>query len=430
MSKCKTCGKRAIFGLEKGIGLYCKKCRPDDTYVDVKNKKCEFPGCTTRANYGIDSQRFCVKHKGVNDTDIFHKKCKADNCPTRPSYGKVGGKPEYCFKHKPDNYVDVVSRFCKQPNCLTRPAYGKPDSKIPEYCVKHKPDDYVNVTDKKCSYPDCKVQASYGDPQTRKAEYCVNHKKPHHKDVHNHFCETKDCSTRATFGDPITKIPQYCYEHKPIHFINVKDRHCLKCNKIPAYGIPGYSPEYCATHKTVKMVREPTKYSRDKKYCTVCWTEIHYNNSEQICDSCSDCIRTGKTILRQRKELHIRDLFDERNITYIHDKPLLNVKYRPDFLLPNNIIVEVDEFQHKAVNCQAEIDRMKLIVNEIGPVLFIRYNPDTYKPFLGEKQSLEKREEVLLNTIEHELKRDRNKSIEIMYLFYDGYTEPIVDSIN
>ena len=56
--------------------------------------------------------------------------------------------------------------------------------------------------------------------------------------------------------------------------------------------------------------------------------------------------------------------------------------FRPDFrcdLFGWSLIVEVDEYQHKAYNKDAEIDRMQNITEGMGwPCLFIRYNPDAY----------------------------------------------------
>lgn len=114
-----------------------------------------------------------------------------------------------------------------------------------------------------------------------------------------------------------------------------------------------------------------------------------------------------------------------------HDKVIPDgcSKRRPDFIIYQNnytIVLEVDEFQHqrKSYACECEITRMKQIYYDIGlencKLLFIRYNPDDYKPVYGNVFATVQRLDLTkyLNNVPH-LKSD----INVLYLFYDGFTQ-------
>jgi hypothetical protein len=108
-------------------------------------------------------------------------------------------------------------------------------------------------------------------------------------------------------------------------------------------------------------------------------------------------------------------------------------KKRPDFQVQTEwgtVIVEVDEFQHKRKNysCECELTRMKQIYYDVGTshLLFIRYNPDSYKPLEERKQiHCNFREEILIKLVQH-FSKVANKpadNLSVLYLFYDGHVE-------
>ena len=103
---------------------------------------------------------------------------------------------------------------------------------------------------------------------------------------------------------------------------------------------------------------------------------------------------------------------------------------RPDFIILCDwgyIVIEVDEFQHErsSYSCECEIARMKQIFFDMGTskVLFIRFNPDKYKPSYGVEFTLNNRLETLLKIIKEEQDKPIEGSLDVMYLFYDGYTQ-------
>lgn len=211
------------------------------------------------------------------------------------------------------------------------------------------------------------------------------------------------------------------------------------CNKQPSYNFPGYSPEYCSEHakKTnIRMIYHPLQHPKEEiKNCEYCSFEIHYN--EQFCKGCKEYIKNNnKTTKRKNKELRIKELLDDYEIKYIHDKRIGESKFRPDFIITTKwgcIVIEVDENQHKRKNypCECENLRMKSICEEIRytnllknkeqKILFIRYNPDTYK-FFDEHFSSQKREDFLIKMINEYNNCEPKYNASTIYLFYDHFT--------
>lgn len=95
------------------------------------------------------------------------------------------------------------------------------------------------------------------------------------------------------------------------------------------------------------------------------------------------------------------------------------------FKIAGNLIVEIDEFQHKRKNypCECEITRMQQIYYDLGSeyLLFIRYNPDSYKTMQGKQSPEIKREEYLIKTINISLTKKPETNLEVIYLFYDYF---------
>jgi len=180
------------------------------------------------------------------------------------------------------------------------------------------------------------------------------------------------------------------------------------------------------------MVHEPRKYEKDAiKECSYCFETIHY--SDDFCPSCKIFNTIGTTVKSHNKELAIKTLLEDNfdPDTFIHDRivPGGCSKKRPDFLLLTkwgNIIVEVDEFQHKrnTYPCECEITRMKQIYFDCGVehLLFIRYNPDNYKVLEGGKPITPiQRKKLLIKIIKEQFDQKDVENLGVMYLFYDGY---------
>lgn len=67
------------------------------------------------------------------------------------------------------------------------------------------------------------------------------------------------------------------------------------------------------------------------------------------------------------------------------------------------IIVECDENQHNHITPECERIRMLNLAQSFGgtPVLFIRWNPDAYKPAHGKQVPLTKRYSTLCDVLKH-----------------------------
>lgn len=108
-------------------------------------------------------------------------------------------------------------------------------------------------------------------------------------------------------------------------------------------------------------------------------------------------------------------------------------KHRPDFVYDcktHVVIVEVDEHQHKSNCSKGEINRMRNIyfAYEGIPVVFVRYNPDSFV-YRGKKVEIsqQKREDILLRWVEKAMNISVEVCLSVIYLFYDGYYEGIKD---
>ena len=351
---------------------------------------------------GSKKREYCKSHAPPGYSDVRHKQCLHENCTKQPNYGITGSKKnEYCQTHAPSGYSDIVNKQCLHENCAKQPIYGIRGSKKREYCQTHAPPGYSNVVDKQCLYENCTKQPTYGVTGSKKREYCKSHAPPSYSNVASKKCLYENC----TIG--------------------------------PHYNRPGYSPEYCAKHKTVNMVYFPLKYGKDDmKECTYCLAKIHY--SDNFCPSCKQFNVLGQTVKTHAKELEIKVLLEEKfdSDIFDHDKTVTGgcSKKRPDFLLTanwGNIVLEVDEFQHKRKTypCECEISRMKEIYFDCGVknLLFIRYNPDTYLTVTGAKPVIKrKRQDLLVKIIQEQLDKKKVRYLGVMYLFYDHFS---VDAI-
>ena len=140
---------------------------------------------------------------------------------------------------------------------------------------------------------------------------------------------------------------------------------------------------------------------------------------------------------------HITSLFP--NFTWVLDKKIQDgcSKRRPDLLLDLGtqlIIVEVDENKHSQYDCTCEHKRLMEISQDVGhrPIIFIRFNPDSYIDDNGNKISScwkisskglmlisknkqiewDKRIELLKRQIQYWVDNKTEKTIEIIELFF------------
>ena len=161
--------------------------------------------------------------------------------------------------------------------------------------------------------------------------------------------------------------------------------------------------------------------------CTVCRLDDILTNGK-----CSTCDPHIIQIRRHAKEEHVKQLLLSKNIQFVHDKTLEGIscgRERPDFQIDcgtHYVYIEVDEHQHESYTCECEQIRMINLIEVRGlPVRWIRYNPDTYKPMIGQSSvNLKIRERKLLEYVTFAMKHSPQEDdtfSNVLYLFYDDY---------
>ena len=142
---------------------------------------------------------------------------------------------------------------------------------------------------------------------------------------------------------------------------------------------------------------------------------------------CEYCIPNNKNKLYTKtKEMEIVNYLKQnlRDYQFIHNKSVGNLctskQIFPDIRFDldyYNVIVEIDEFQHRGADYKCDQQRMYDIIANIGvPCYFIRYNPDN---LLSDKA-------ILLNTLLKYLTIKKkqitnifnNYGFAVEYLFY------------
>lgn len=271
--------------------------------------------------------KFCGKFCGEERVCAFHR-CLINNCDEKRSSKGM------CNKH----YLQASKR------CLHEGCRNMIQTK--GLCLKHAGKEKV----KKCSENDCTKFAHKGGK-------CYTHGEPQKR------CSEEGCESIAKKGG-------VCIRHgadfpKCIH---------PGCN----YG--RRKDGLCEAH-------HPTA-----RKCINCqFYQVRIKG--EMCSICAGYRENSE-------EFKLRDLiniwFQDMNI--IHDKIIEGscLRYRPDFFIEapkgHIIIVEVDEYNHKDYDINCEVVRMFNIQQAImTPIVFVRYNPDTYKPDGNKTKALKRK---------------------------------------
>lgn len=443
--------KTRISALKMSIYLQDKPEEPEEFVEELKeikkpSKTCKFEGCNIMAAFGLQETRhreFCGIHRSEQHVNLANKKCIYDGCDKQASFGLLGARQaSYCSNHHPADHVNIKRKRCANINCNIIANFGLHSDKIPIFCGKHIPSkDYINLKSKRCNYTSCMKIPYFGKAGSKIVEFCRNHRPENYVDVKSSMCKNTGCTKRAVFGLAGSKLLEFCKTHRPTEeYVNILNKPCKyeQCVRQPVFGFPGYSKEYCSMHKLSGMVKTPTKVKKETiKTCNYCETDIHYG--EEFCSGCKNYIKTGTTVKRHAKELAVKALLDSHEIKYIHDRVIVGgcSKKRPDFVIPTEwgtIILEVDEHQHnrKTYTCECEITRMKQIYHDEGVenLLFIRYNPDDYKPITGVQMTVKSREDYLIKYLKKQMAELTFKGLGAVYLFYDGFERTIAPEID
>jgi hypothetical protein len=249
----------------------------------------------------------------------------------------------------------------------------------------------VDVKSKRCQAPSCRALATYGKDEFHRAQFCVDHKADasvrmadalrceHTGCMHQYeFVVETETGTGAAAASAAAAARRVCLAHAPPGYEIALKRMCKYCD-----------------------IREDVPF---------------------VCQSC-------------RHRMHKKEHAVVRHLRRTIDVPLIYdespgfecTRKRPDirFETPtHDVIVEVDENQHRRYEEQCECARISEIVGAIGgkSVVFVRYNPDGVR-YGGTVQSITAAERIdlLVETVRSELMRVSSRfEVRLIQLWYDA----------
>ena len=414
--------------------------------ISIENKrkkamprKCQIQGCEKtaklRSNDGDPIKYFCLtsndEHNSSKTGLTFTKivNCPCQTCVSlavedvkEATYGPiVNGKLKrmYCKHHISKNESAqivpkiAIVRQCVFEGCQLQPSFCLPGETKRKFCKKHKPETAVNTAialNLTCIYESaeegrCIISANYGFADDQKPRYCQTHRLAGMKNIVEmnrkspRGCEVVGCPiTRAIFGLPGDKKATRCRNHRTERMIDVVTKKCNGCGLYVVNGTKNNLCSYCSPD---------TKKQRQKE-----------------------------TIIENILQLSFPTRNFVNNQTFAMDTSCSIKKYRPDFSLDCGfyyIIVECDEDAHRQYDNSCETKRMYEIASGLGmPVIFIRYNPDSFTMGNETKHARISSEfkrmqlvriiDTYLNTVTYESMDEvfKKSTIIVHYLFYDN----------
>ena len=202
-------------------------------------------------------------------------------------------------------------------------------------------------------------------------------------------CQTARCRELGTHLEPTGKR-RFCEAHAPEGSTDFVQRPCASCGLPEVLGLDG---------------------------------------------RCAACDPVRRAAYVKVYELEVKSWLDAEKIKYAsHDRMLDGgacVRTRPDFLIDavtHYMVVEVDERQHGGNACECEQTRMVNLSQGGGlPTVFLRINPNGYKPLAGKAVPLVRRRAAFLKWIRRLTvpggegdPTTRGAFCEVRYLYFDG----------
>lgn len=463
-NKCIICKERIpSFGKpETKKATHCGICIKKNKIkglVDVTHKKCQCPKNPKTAYFNYEGMpaKYCNNCKEPGMINVRNKRCIGckGKRKIRAGYGKLGGKAEYCFKHKKKGMVDLFSRRCAYKGCdILQPKFNDPKKLSGIYCFKHKKKGMINVCANYCKEEDCNLQASFNNEGEKKGLYCVEHMKDGMINVTHNRCEFNGCEIQPGFNKPGKKGGKFCSKHKEDGMVNVIHVMC-HCGKYAHFNEPGSTKgKYCTKHKKNGMVVIGNKMcinqcgaqqhnSLYEGHCYQCFVELFPDNPISISYLVKEkYVRNFIMEVLKKYEKKISDIREIREILYNKIITGGSSKRRPDIYIRFDeyaIIIEVDEHMHSIYDGDDDIIRLEQLYDDIKvPIVFIRFNPDTYcdknhkkipspwkKTFKGTvlnsdlETEWKKRLKKLYNCFSHWISHVPKNTITIEYLYYN-----------
>jgi hypothetical protein len=263
----------------------------------------------------------------------------------------------------------------------------------------------------------------YAEPDEARATMCSDHKSPTMTSIESKKCQTPKCKHNAEFGKTEFNRPQFCCAHKPEGYVDVRQE--KRC------GHDGCAKDHELLYETtddqgaiephkVCFAHAPPGYEESlKRMCKYC--DIR-EDVPFVCRSCKH---------RSHKKEHavVRHLRRTIDVPFKYDESpgFECTRKRPDIrfeLDTHDVIVEVDENQHRGYEESCECARISEIVGAIGgkAVVFIRYNPDNVRSN-GSRVTVTAAERIdlLVATVKEELARTTATfSVRVVQLWFDS----------
>lgn len=439
------------FGYEGGNPTHCVKCK-EEGMISLKRRLCVVCNIGTK-RYGLEntSATHCYKCKTDEMVNMVDDLC---SCGKKPHYGLAGQNPVCCGQCKTKGMINLFHPLC---SCGEYAYYG--EGSIKTHCRKCKTES-MKIIQKDSRVCPCGTRVSFGI-KGEKPTCCKNCKTEDMIRSYNNICE---CGTRVSYG---YENPTHCSKCRLPDMTNLTERFCDECKSRVRYGFPLNYPTKCAQHKQDGMILNPTKK------CSMCTEKAKYGVKQAIhcekhkkpneidlverkCKKCGriDVVNSDRLCInfcllntegyeiykkyRKEKQERVVKLLKEKvgnpsSIDRIIDTEC--GKERPDIVYDcktHGIIVEVDEHKHRGYKCKDGVDgekmRMINLYMALGfeKLLFIRYNPDSYKGEDGKILRTQSyiRERVLVKCVKHYMKNiDSVKNLGVLYLYYDGFNE-------
>jgi len=410
-----NCTTQPIYNFEgESKGIYCKAHRKSQM-MNVIDRKCKEANCGKIPNYNFEGETkgiFCKTHAKNGMKNIKAKSCNHEGCTIQSNYNYEGKKCGiFCKIHKLDGMFEVKHKKCEVDGCIIIANYNYENNKTGMFCKLHSHEGMRNINDPKCQKENCNKTSSFNYKGEKKPIFCADHRLNLMINLRARICTEEGCYIQATFNYPKFKFGLYCKEHKKINMESVLAKRCK-------------SEWICDTIVNIK---------RFNGYCMVCYIRLFPDN--QIVKN----YKTKETAVNK----YIKEQF--QNVTWISDKKVLDScsMKRPDLLLDLGyqvIIIEIDENQHRRYEEICENKRIMELSKDLShrPIVLIRFNPDEYKNgeskitscwnytkkgLMSVKKSKQKewgeRLETLKETVEYWVNNQTEKTIELVYLFYD-----------
>jgi hypothetical protein len=352
---------------------------------------CQHDGCKTRPNFNFERHSkpiFCSQHKQEGMINVKSKRCSHDQCKKQPNFNFEGRKIAiFCSQHKQKGMIDIKSKRCEHDGCKTIPNYNFKGESKAIFCSQHKQEGMIDINNIKCHQEGCHKHPVFNFEKQKKAIFCFEHKQEGMIDIKHKTCEQEGCKTRPNFNFEGRKMAIFCSEHKQEGMIDIKNKKCEQegCETRPSCNFYGQLKAiFCSQHKQegmVDIVSKTCKYD----WCSTRVTDKY----DGYCLRCFIHTFPDKKVSRnyKTKEFAVVEFVKEwfPNLTWITDKKVQGgcSKRRPDMFLnvgDQVLMIEVDENQHMPYDCSCQNKRIMELSQDVGhiPIVFIRFNPDSY----------------------------------------------------